>query len=396
MTTIPRPLFEQLTSLQSRALTVGVLLILGGLLYALSMGEMAGFYQAYLVGYMICAGITLVCMAFTMLHHLIGGRWGFIIQRLLEAAMSTLPVLLVLFIPIALGMHDLYHCTHEELVAADPILQHKESYLNVPFFLIRTVVYFAIWIIASSLLIRWSVAQDSSGDPRLTDKIRSISGPGVVVFALTMTFASFDWIMSTDPHWFSTLYGVMMIVSSGGAALSFIIIMMTYLRNHAPISDLADSDRFHDWGKLLLAFTLLWFYMMFSQFLIIWASNLPEENPWYVHRVNGGWEVVSIVLVLCRFVIAFFLLLSIPRKRDPRRLVRVAWFILIMHLVDIFWHVAPNFRPDGFGFSVMDVIIPFGLGAIWFYFVINRLKKNPLIPQKDPRFEELVESVSKA
>ncbi len=396
MTTIPYPLFKQLSSLQSRALTVGVVLILGGLLYALSMGEMAGFYQAYLVGYMICVGITLVCMAFTMLHHLIGGRWGFIIQRLLEAAMSTLPVLLVLFIPIALGMHDLYHWTHEEVVAGDPILQHKESYLNVPFFLIRTVVYFAIWIIASFLLIRWSVAQDSSGDPRLTDKIRSISGPGVVVFALTMTFASFDWIMSTDPHWFSTLYGVMMIVSSGGAALSFIIIMMTYLRNHAPISGLADSDRFHDWGKLLLAFTLLWFYMMLSQFLIIWATNLPEENPWYVHRVHGGWEVVSIVLVLCRFVIAFFLLLSIPRKRDPRRLVRVAWFILVMHLVDIFWHVAPNFRQDGFSFSVMDVVIPLGLGGIWFYFVIDRLKKNPLIPQKDPRFEELVKSVSNA
>lgn len=394
MTTISNMLSEQLSRLQSRALTLGAILILGGLLYAFAIGEMAGFYQAYLVGYMVCTGVTLVCMAFVMLHHLIGGRWGFVIQRLLEAVMGTLPMLLVLFIPILLGMHDLYHWTHKEAVAADPILQHKEPYLNVPFFIVRTLFYFAIWIAASFLLRKWSIDQDKSGDPRLTDKIRSISGPGVVVFALTMTFASFDWIMSTDPHWFSTLYGVMMIVTSGGAALSFIIIMMNYLRNHDPISKLADADRFHDWGKLLLAFTLLWFYMMLSQFLIIWAANLPEENPWYVHRIQGDWEIVSILLVLCRFVIPLFLLLSIPRKRDPRRLVRVAWFILATHFVDIFWHVAPNFRLDGFGFSLVDVMIPLGLGSIWFYFVINRLKKNPLIPQKDPRFKELVESVS--
>lgn len=396
MTAISNSLFTQISSIQSRALTVGVILVLGGLLYAFATGEMSGFYQAYLVGYMICAGITLVCMAFIMLHHLIGGRWGFVIQRLLEAAMSTLPVLLVLFIPIVLGMHDLYHWTHAEVVAVDPILQHKASYLNVPFFIVRTVFYFAIWIAASSLLIKWSIAQDTSGDPGLNDKMRNICGPGVVVFALTMTFASFDWIMSTDPHWFSTLYGVMMIVNAGGAALSFVVIMMTWLRKHEPISELADADRFHDWGKLLLAFTLLWFYMMLSQFLIIWAANLPEENPWYVHRVHGGWEVLSVILALCRFVIAFFLLLSIPRKRDPRRLVRVAWFILVMHLVDIFWHVAPNFRLDGFSVSIMDVMVPVGLFGIWFFFVLNRLKRFPLIPQKDPRFEELVASVSKA
>ncbi len=394
MTNIPNILYNQLSNLQSRAITIGAFLVMGALAYAFSTEAMGEFYQAYLIGYMICVGITLVCMAFFMLHQLIGGRWGFLIQRLLEAAMGSLPILLVLFIPILLGMHDLYHWTHGEAVASDPILQHKASYLNVPFFISRTLIYFAIWIIISSLLLKWSIDQDKSGDPKLLDKMRSISGPGVVIFALTMTFASFDWIMSTDPHWFSTLYGVMMIVSSGGAALSLIIIMMTYLRNHSPIKELADDDRFHDWGKLLLAFTLLWFYMMLSQFLIIWAANLPEENPWYVHRMHGGWEILSVVLVLGRFVIAFFLLLSIPRKRDPRRLVRVAWFIFTMHLVDIFWHVAPNFRHDGFAFNIMDFIVPIGLVCIWLFFVINRLKKNPLIPQKDARFTELVESVS--
>jgi len=329
-----------------------------------------------------------------MLHQLVGGRWGFVIQRLLEAAMSTFPVLAILFIPIVLGMDDLYHWTHEEVVANDPILQHKAPYLNVSFFYIRTVIYFLIWIGISTLLIKWSNAMDESGDMSLLNKTRDVCGPGMIVFALTTTFASFDWIMSTDPHWFSTLYGIIMIIDAGGAALSFIIIMMAYLRHHAPMATLADSERFYDWGKLLLTMTLLWFYMMLSQFLIIWATNLPEENLWYLHRLQGGWEWVSIGLVLGRFVISFFLLLSIPRKRDPRRLTRVAVFILIMHLVDIFWHVAPNFQHNGFHVSVTDVVVPIGLGGIWLFFVINRLKKRPLVPQKDPRFEKLVASIS--
>lgn len=394
MTTISDHLTEQLGGLQNKALIVGLVLMLGGFGYAFAMGDMAHFYQAYLVGFMIVTGITLVSMAFFMLHALIGGRWGFVIQRLMEAAMSTFPVLAILFIPIAFGMHDLYHWTHEEAVATDPILQHKESYLNVPFFLIRTLIYFVIWSGISMLLIKWSNTMDETGDPTLLDKTRDVCGPGVVIFALTTTFASFDWIMSTDPHWFSTLYGVMMMVDAGGATLSFIIIMMTYLRNHDPFVKLADSERFYDWGKLLLAFTLLWFYMMLSQFLIIWAANLPEENPWYVHRIHNGWEMLTIALVLGRFVISFFLLLSIPRKRNPIRLRRVAVFILSLHLVDIFWHVAPNLRHEGLHIGVTDVAVPVGLAGIWFFFVINRLKKRPLIPQKDPRFVKLVESVS--
>ena len=394
MTTISDHLTEQLNGLQNKALIVGLFLAIGGFGYAIVMGNMANFYQAYLIGYMIITGITLVCLFFFMLHQLVGGRWGFVIQRLLEAAMSTFPVLAILFIPIVLGMDDLYHWTHEEVVANDPILQHKAPYLNVSFFYIRAVIYFLIWIGISTLLIKWSNAMDESGDASLLDKTRDVCGPGMVVFALTTTFASFDWIMSTDPHWFSTLYGVIMIVDAGGATISFIIIMMAYLRHHDPMAKLADSERFYDWGKLLLTMTLLWFYMMLSQFLIIWATNLPEENIWYLHRLQGGWEWVSIVLVLGRFIISFFLLLSIPRKRNPRRLTRVAVFILVMHLVDIFWHVAPNLQHNGFHVSIMDVVVPIGLGGIWLFFVINRLKKRPLVPQKDPRFEKLVASIS--
>ncbi|MBM3263119.1 MAG: hypothetical protein FJY97_06785 [candidate division Zixibacteria bacterium] len=396
MTMISDALATQLDGLQKKVLTIGLVLLVAGLAIALITGDMAQFYQSYLIGFVICFGITCCCWGFCMLHHLVGGRWGFIVQRLLESVMSTFPVLLILFVPIVIGMHDLYHWTHEEAVQNDIILQHKQSYLNTSFFIVRALLYFAIWIAASHLLIKWSNTQDVNGDPTLTDRIRDISGPGIVVFALSMTFASFDWIMSTDPHWFSTLYGVMMIVDAGGAAMALIIMMMTYMRHHDPYSRLVGADRFHDWGKLQLAFTLLWFYMMLSQFLIIWAANLPEENPWYIHRTHNGWEVVTVALVLCRFVIAFFLLLSIPRKRDPRRLVKVAIFIFVMHWVDMYWHIAPNFHGEGFHFSPLDFIVPAGLVGVWFFFVLRRLKTCPLIPQKDPRFGHLVESASTA
>lgn len=394
MTMISDALVAHLSGLQKKALITGLLFTLAGLGIALATGDMEQYYQSYLIGFVFCFGISACSWGLCMLHHLIGGRWGFIVQRVLEAAMSAFPVLLILFIPVLLGMHDLYHWTHEDVVAKDQILQHKQSYLNVSFFIVRVVIYFAIWIIASSLLIKWSNQQDSSGDPSLTDKIRNVSGPGMVVFALSVTFAMFDWVMSTDPHWFSTLYGVMMIVNAGGATMAFLIMMMTYMRNYEPFSKLANADRFHDWGKLLLAFTLLWFYMMLSQFLIIWAANLPEENPWYIHRVNHGWEIVTVGLVLGRFILSFFLLLSIPRKRNPIRLVKVAIFILIMHWVDMYWHIAPNFHGEAVHFNILDLVVPVGLFGLWLFFVLKRLKSRPLIPQRDPRFGHLVEPLS--
>lgn len=391
MTTTTDTLRSQLDQLQKRALIVGLSLVLISIGIAVGMGQKAQFFQSYLLGFFFWTGIALGCWGLFMLHHLIGGRWGFVIQRLLESGMSTFPYLFILFLPILiLGMHDLYEWTHAEVVAGDEILQHKSAYLNVPFFWIRAVIYFVIWAGSSWLFIRWSNTQDETGDPALTDRIRALCGPGMPIFGFTVTFASFDWLMSLDPHWFSTIYGVMMIVSLGGTTMGLIIIAMNYLAQHPPFTQVA-KDRFYDWGKLELAFVLLWFYIMFSQFIIIWAANLPEENPWYLHRSQGGWEWVTLFLVLFRFVIPFLLLLSIPRKRDPRRLMRVAILLVGMHLVDLFWHVVPNFHPHGVHVSVMDILLPVGIGGIWLALCIRWLKNRPLLPMKDPRFQELIE-----
>lgn len=392
MTPITDTLRSKLDQTQALMGIIGLAGLVIGAGIAFATGDRSQFFQSYLIGFFYWTGIALGCLVLFMLHHLVGGRWGFVIQRLMEAGMFTLPLMFVLFLPVLIfGMHDLYEWTHADVVAQDELLQHKEGYLNIPFFWIRTIFYFALWGGAALLMIKWSNTQDETGDPGLTDKIRMVSGPGIPIFGLTVTFASFDWLMSLDPHWFSTIYGIMQIVNLGGATLSFLVIAMRYLANHEPFSYLATSDRFHDWGKLMLAFTLLWFYIMLSQFLIIWSANLPEENPWYLHRVEGGWAWVSIILVLFRFVVAFFLLLSIPRKRDPRRLMRVAALIMGMHLVDLFWHIAPNFSDHGLQVSPLDVLLPVGIGGIWMAVFLRRLKSRPLIPQKDERFTAFVE-----
>lgn len=392
MTTTTGTLRPQLDQLQKTSLIVGLVILIAAGWVAFSMEQRAEFFQSYLLGFFFWTGIALGCWVLCMLHHLVTGRWGFLIQRILEAGMSTFPLLFILFLPVLLmGMEDLYPWARPE-AASDPILQHKASYLNYGAFVSRAVLYFAIWIGTSFLLIKWSNAQDETGDPALSDRLQALSGPGIPLFGLSVTFASFDWLMSLDPHWFSTLYGVMTIVSFSGATMAFVIIMMTYLRNHEPFTRFADANRFYEWGKIELAFILLWFYMMLSQFLIIWAANLPEENPWYIHRSTGGWEVYSFFLVLLRFVIPFCMLLSIPRKKNPKRLVRVAVFILVMHLADLYWHIIPNFSEHGIHFSLLNIALPIGIGGIWFAVFLKRLKSRPLMPQKDPRFTEYVEA----
>ncbi|MBT5873124.1 MAG: hypothetical protein HOH43_06865 [Candidatus Latescibacteria bacterium] len=392
MTTTTETLRPQLDQLQKVSLILGLVIVAGSAAAAFTMGQQAEFFQSYLIGFFFWTGIALSCWGLCMLHHLVTGRWGFVLQRVFESGMSTFPLLFVLFLPILLlGMQDLYPWARPE-AADDPLLQHKEAYLNYGFFVVRAVIYFAIWIGVSSYLIKWSNAQDESGDPALSDRLQALSGPGMPLFALTVTFASFDWLMSLDPHWFSTLYGVMMIVSAGGATMAFAIIMMNYLHKHEPLSRFANAGRFYEWGKIELAFMLLWFYMMLSQFLIIWAANLPEETPWYIHRSTGGWEIYSFCLILLRFVVPFCLLLSIPRKKNPKRLVRVAVLILVMHFADLFWHIMPNFSQHGVHIGLLNIALPLGIGGIWFAVFLMRLKSRPIIPQKDPRFAEYVEA----
>jgi hypothetical protein len=337
-----------------------------------------------------------------MLQYLSGGAWGILIRRLLEAGTRTLPMTGVLFLPLLVfGLRYIYLWARPDLVAHDEVLQHKSLYLNIPFFWIRAIFYFGIWITFSRFLNQWSLEQDQGFDLERARRLSLISGPGLVLYGLTVTFASIDWVMSLQPHWFSTIYGILFIGGQGLSALSFIIIVAASLtaqtvnnqHNGKNAQHNASTfgttftippERFHDLGKLLFAFVMLWAYFSFSQFLITWSGNLPEETPWYLYRTHGGWQVLALFIILFHFAIPFLLLLSRGLKHKPFRLRIVAAGMLFMRLVDLFWLIMPAFYQEGFHIHWMDIFAPIGLGAIWLAIYIGQLKERPLFPIGEP------------
>jgi hypothetical protein len=378
--------------LERRCLTVG-----GAALF-LSVGgaflNPSRFFQAYLLGYLFWVGIALGCLAILMLHHLVGGRWGFVIQRFLEAGVRTLPLMALLFLPILLGLKDLYLWARPEAVAAEEILRHKQAYLNASAFFGRAVAYFAAWIGTGTILTMLSDRRDQGTETLpLTRRMLVLSGPGLLLYGVTVSFAAIDWAMSLEPLWFSSIYGVVFIVGQGLAALAFVIVAAVLLSDQEPLRGAITPQQFHDLGNLLLAFVMLWAYIAFSQFLIIWSGNLPEEIPWYINRIGGGWGVLAAILIVFHFVVPFLLLLSRSTKRRAKVLVRVAAAILILRLLDLFWLTAPSFHPRSFSLHWMDLLLPVGLGGIWLAAFLWHLKRRPLLPQHDPRFAVLAEPV---
>ena len=296
---------SSLSSLQKVGIALAVLA--GGATVAGAFVAPDHFYKAYLVGYLFWIGIAAGSFAVVMLHHLTAGAWGFSVQRIMESGSRTLPLMALLFIPLLFGLDELYMWARPEVVAGDRILQSKEPYLNVPFFVVRAAIYFGVWVLMAALLNRWSRRQDdSNGNTSFTHRMVVLSGPGIVLFVLTMTFAAFDWVMSLEPHWFSTIFGLLLIVGQGLSTFAFGIVILAMLASHKPLSDYADADKFHDLGKLLLGFTMLWGYIMLSQYLIIWSGNIPEEVTWYLHRSSHGWGALSAALVLLHFFVPFF------------------------------------------------------------------------------------------
>jgi len=367
-----------------RCLVVGV----AGLLVSLAgaVFNAPQFFRSYLVAYLFAIGFPLGCLSLLMLHHLVGGNWGFVIQRLLEAGARTLPLMALLFLPIAVGAHELYLWARPEAVAADPLLQQKSLYLNLPFFYGRAVFYFAVWIVLGRLLSNWSVEQDHSGNADLTHRLQNLSGPGLVVYGLTVTFAMIDWVMSLEPHWNSTIYGMAFILSDALAALALVICVAAALFEQGRLARIAGADHFHDLGNLLLAFVMLWAYLGFSQFMIIWIENLKEEIPWYLHRTNGGWQIIALALVFFQFALPFVLLLSRAAKRRPRFLAGIASVVLIMRWVDLFWLVAPSFHTEGFYFHWLDLAALAGVGGVWAALFLRYIDAHSLVPLRDPRF----------
>jgi hypothetical protein len=369
--------------------------------------NLAGFWRAYLVGYVFWTGVSVGSLAIIMLHHLSGGGWGVVIRRPLEAATRTLPVMFVLFIPLAIAVftHQLYPWTVPE-IAAEHVVKHKASYLNIPFFLLRTLFYFAMWGMLAYFLSKWSLEQDRTDDPRerrrLRERMQNLSGPGILLFGLTVTFAAVDWVMSLEPEWFSTIYGLLIMVGWGLTALAFAIVTTVLLARDDRLAHVYQARHFHDHGKLLLAFVMLWAYFSFSQFLIIWSGNLPEEIPWYLRRLFGGWGYVAVALVIMHFALPFVLLLSRDLKRRARSLVLVALLVLFMRVVDLVWTITPSAlamshhggagagdhggMADIVGYA-LNFVTPVLIGGVWLWWYTRELRSRPLLPLGDEGLE---------
>jgi hypothetical protein len=354
------------------------------------------FFRSYLFAYVFWVGIPVGCLGVVMIQHLVGGTWGFIIQRLLESAIRTLPVIALLFLPLFLGMTSIYSWARPDGVTQGAILPRQSLYLNVPAFAVRAVLYFAIWITLGTLLTKWSEEQDRRADPLLTERLKTLSGPGLVLYGLTVTFSSIDWVMSLEPRWFSTIYGMIFMVSEGLVALAFVIATSYFLWNRKPLAQVARPWVLQDLGNMLLAFVMLWAYTSFSQFLLIWVENLQREIPWYLHRLTGGWGAVAIALAAMQFAVPFLLLLSRANKRRAETLCAIALLVVLMHLLELFWLVAPTFYPTGLSLHTLDVLTPVAIGGLWLAAFLGHLRGRSLVPLHDPRFIDVIEEIKEA
>ena len=350
---------------------------------ALAIANPARFFQSYLVAYVWVVGIPLGCFGLMTLHHLSSGAWGLMIRRIFEAATRTLPALAILFVPVAIGMRTLYPwARHDEKLEG-----FSAKYLTPQGFVIRAAVAFAFWSIFAFVLSRMSLRQDETGDKRLRRRMQQVSAGAVCVYVVVMTLCAVDWLMSLSPGWASTIYGFYVIVGQVIAALAFIILIALYLSSRPPLEGRFRGDHFHDYGKLLLAFIMIWAYFSLSQFIIIWSGNLPDETSWYMGRMIGGWRMCSLVLILVHFVLPFVLLLSRNLKRDRVRLAQVAALVLVARWLDVFWLAAPAFS-DHVVVHPLDVTTPIALFGLWFFFFTRQLKTRSLLPAREPTLKE--------
>lgn len=386
---------------QFLALVVG---LIGLALAAVGMfvppGDFRHLMFSYLVSYIFWSGVTLGSLGLLCVTFVARGAWGVTIRRILEASVKTLPLMALLFVPIVLDMilgHGgrLFHWAHPGVMEKDQILAQKLPYLTTHWFIVRAVLYFLIWgVFAYLLAYRWSPEQDRTGAPGLHRMFRYTAGPGLVAFALAVTFASVDWIMSLDPHWYSTIFGILFMGGWGLTAMSFTILVLIVLSRFEPMRSILTKTHFHDLGKFLLAFTMLWTYFSLSQFLIIWSANLPEEIPWYLRRMSGGWEWVGLAIFVLAFALPFLLLLSRTTKRTLPLLGSIAALIFVMRLVDTFYYIAPEANRSHdtnaisyigqFHLSIPYIAMPIGIGGLWLALFLWNLRRLPLLPLNDP------------
>ncbi|MDZ7705217.1 MAG: hypothetical protein U5L04_12130 [Trueperaceae bacterium] len=369
---------------QRVSLVVGGVALFAGIISAFF--GVASFFQSYLYAYLFWLGLALGCMAMLLVQHLVGGSWGAMIRRPLEAGVMVLPLMGILFIPLLLGMGSLYEWTHADVVAASPILQAKTAYLNVPFFIIRAIFYFAVWIGGAYLFWRWSQRQDD-GDSSVTAKLQRYSAPGLILYILTMTFAAYDWGMSLEPEWFSGIYGVTFMIGQVISSVAFLIGFVVLFNRKEPLSEMVNRTRVQDLGNFLMGFTMFWAYVSVSQYIIIWSGNIVETASWYAYRMDGEWRGVALFLLVFHFFVPFLVLFSRWVKQSMRMLVWVAMWMILMRFVDLFWIIVPAFGREGFPLHLLDVVLVVGIGGLWLAAFAYWMKGKSLLPLNDPRVQ---------
>jgi hypothetical protein len=352
------------------------------------------FFRGYLLAYMDWLGVTLGSMVILMIRHLTGGGWGTVIRRILGAAMRCVPLMTILFVPILFGLSRLYIWARPlDSIADKHLREHLQeitkSYLSVNGFIVRAAIYFAIWNLLSFFLTKWSREQDQ---PPVRDnkRFKVLSGPGIILYAFTVSFAAIDWVMSLDPSWISTIYGLVILIGQLLSAMCFAIVVERILVKYKPMSDWLKPEFVHDHGKWMLTFIMVWAYFSFSQWLIIWAGNLPDEITWYMRRLNGGWGFVGLWLVVFHFAVPFVILLSRSFKRDINRMVWLAVWMLFMRYLDLFWNIEPNFS-QRLNVTWADIVLSVAMGGIWLWFFFRNLNSMPLLPVNDVDAREVLE-----
>jgi hypothetical protein len=373
--------------LRSNAMILGIIGVLG-LAAMYFVGGSQQFFRSYLYGYIFWLCMALGCFGLTLLIHSIRAGWGTPIVRLLEAGAATLPWMGLLLIPIVIGANELYSWMDTQKMQTDPILSTKMWYLNQTGWIVRLVIYFVIWTIFVKALTRLSDRQDRTGDLGTMNGLSNWASPGIVMFMVTVNFLITDLVMSLDPYWYSTIYGVTFAVGQVISALTFMILLMLSWRGKQPFSAGVSNTRLHDWGKLLLAFTLFWTYVNLSQLLIIWSGNLPEEIAFYVRRNQTSWLYVSIAISVFHFFVPFLALLPYSTKVTPSKIGAVATMLLTIRAVDVYWHIAPHFHSE-WTITIQDIAAFVGMGGIWIALFLTIASKRALVPAHDPRLQEV-------
>ena len=388
----------EINGLRTIALGVGGVALIAWLVGLYFNPEQA--LRSWLIGFIFWGGIGIGSIGILLLQYITGGAWGLVVRRVAEAASRTLPLVVVLFLPLAIGMTSLYEWTH--LAPTEHIMEHRGWFMTPASWILRSILYFALFGVMAYLLNSWSASQDKAENYAEAAKIlgtaSAFSGPAMVVYAIVVTFAAVDWVMTLDPHYFSTIWGLLFVAGWALSCFCFEVVILAYLADKTPMDRVLGRRHFHDLGKLMLALVMVWAYFNFSQYLIIWSGNIPEETTWFLARTTKGWGYLAWILVLFHFAAPFLVLLMQDLKRRAKTLALVAMFILFMRVVDMFWLIAPNPRINTAGFesgafyiSWLDLVAPVAVGGIWLWYFFGQLMDRPLVPVMDPLLERAIE-----